>query len=160
MPIDADLEDAYPDDWDDIRAQVLERATRQLPGLDEPTPCCERCGKPDGHEVTSRPDGWTLYRDDGLARIRFDTHGDLLDETWDPIITVPDDTTTVVLTVMHLCQDPRCDWMSHLRAACQRCHLEYDQQEGQRERRKRIQAEIRGQMSIVGSSGCPGGRRG
>jgi len=32
----------------------------------------------------------------------------------------------VILTVAHLCHNPRCARRSHLRAMCQRCHLRYD----------------------------------
>ena len=55
--------------------------------------------------------------------------------------------------------EPRCSDLDHLRALCalcQRCHLTYDQQPEQRERREHIQAEIRGQLSLV-EHGCAGG---
>ena len=32
----------------------------------------------------------------------------------------------VVLTVAHLCHDPSCSNLDHLRAMCNRCHLRYD----------------------------------
>lgn len=32
----------------------------------------------------------------------------------------------VVLTTAHLCHDPSCDRMDHLRHMCNRCHLRYD----------------------------------
>lgn len=61
---------------------------------------------------------------------------------------------TVVLTIAHTCQDPRCDALDHLEALCQRCHLQLDRQPAERARRDRIKSEIRGQQSLFGGSGC------
>jgi hypothetical protein len=40
--------------------------------------------------------------------------------------TTRHDAVHVVLTTAHLCQDARCDDLTHLRSYCQRCHLRYD----------------------------------
>ena len=43
----------------------------------------------------------------------------------------------VILTVAHLCHDPRCTEETHLRAMCQRCHLRYDRRHHSQSRARR-----------------------
>lgn len=165
MPIPDDLQDAYPDDWEAIREEVLERATFTSPVLSDPVPCCEWCGKPNEYPCKHTDSGWRMWYEETLDGVRqtvaaeFSDNGRASTHPGQPIVEsapdeVPDDATKVVLTVAHLCQDPRCGDLGHLRALCQRCHLQYDAQPEKRQKRKRIQAEIRGQQSIVDPAGC------
>jgi len=168
MPIPDDLKQHYPDNWPELREAVLERTVKYVRGPDVSAHCCEWCGKPNGYPYQHTTDGWRIwyeeYNEDGLWTVaaEFDACDDTEVDQIRPRIEsapdeVPDDATTVVLTVAHLCQDPRCDNLDHLRALCQRCHLQYDQQPDQRERRRRIQAEIRGQQTLAAPAGCDGG---
>lgn len=162
MPIPDDLKDAYPDDWDAIRDRVMERATIDDARADGPTPCCEWCGVPQGEQVTRYDDTSTVWREEEDeilgrvgVRVGLDADGDLDGQMHDTTIVIPSDTTTVVLTTAHLCQDPRCSDLDHLRALCQRCHLTYNARRDQKAKRETIQAEIRGQQRIGPPAGCP-----
>lgn len=159
MPIPDDLKAAYPDDWDELREHVLERAERDAHYLPEPAPCCEWCGVPNGAERLG-PQVWverTDYEDlEPVERLEVEGDGTLTSEVIDTVVTIPDDTSTVVLTVAHMCSDPRCDRPDHLRALCQACHLRYDNRPDNRERIRQIQAEIRGQQTIGASARCKG----
>jgi hypothetical protein len=166
MTIAADIKPFYPDDWDQIRERVLERATRKLdartarrippdtragdlPDRLETAPCCEWCGRPNRWKVTVFEGGlWAFggvyFGSDGTE------HGPAGDVCWGSYGEGTE--TTTVLTVAHLDQDPRGDDIDRLRALCQRCHLTFDAQPEQRAKRERIYAELRGQQSLFGGS--------
>lgn len=173
MPIDDDLKEEYPERWEAIRAEVLERATPDPDRVpwSNGRPCCERCAKPNHDLVYSFRTGWEalLYDVDEphepIAWLSVDTDGavdefqwldDVADETRFLIMfgLRPEHFTKVVLTIAHTCQDPRCDDLNHLEALCQRCHLQLDVD--QRGRRERIKSEIRGQRTLFGGGGCAG----
>lgn len=165
MPISDDIKKFYPDNWQEIRENVLTRATIRLDtesGEPMPNPDdhltnhaqCEWCGAPNGEGVfrlQDDPGSWSWavdpsaswYGDGGEFLGQFNEEGVLL---W------CDKPTKIVLTIAHLDHDPRCDDPERLRALCQRCHLTYDNQPEQRARRKRIYAELRGQQTLLEES--------
>jgi 5-methylcytosine-specific restriction endonuclease McrA len=108
MPIDYRM---YPPDWKTrIVPAVLERANYE----------CELCGFAQGQSVISslharRHKGKLVYHREWTATIEEATG------THKKVVKV-------VLTVMHLDHD-RANWnvsLDRLRAACQNCHLKYD----------------------------------
>ena len=56
----------------------------------------------------------------------------------------------VVLTVAHLCHDPACSNLDHLRAMCNRCHLRYDVEHHKKNaaRSRLAQKEAAGQLTL------------
>lgn len=103
MPIKPENRHRYPDDWPEIRAQILKRA-----GDEDGHPCCEmtlsnghRCGAPNHAHIEREGYMWWQC------------------EEWPG-------STKVVLTIAHLDQQPENNDPSNLRALCQRCHLTYD----------------------------------
>jgi hypothetical protein len=164
MPIPDDLKEHYPDDWDAIREAVLERAVETVSYLEEfavpksALPVCEWCRKPNGYRFgDSNPGDFKVYFQALVGTPRTETwisahvDSDVVEYEWPDR---PHDASKCVLTIAHLCQDPRCDNLDHLRALCQRCHLTYDAQSTQRVRRKRIQAKLRGQQTLSEPAGC------
>lgn len=165
MPIDDDMREQYPDQWDALRDRVLDRASWVAPP-DEPTlfvktsetPRCERCAKPNHETVITGPDGaWVderwIHHPLGPDRpVWRDEEGEMLDHEYTGERS--SDSVRVVLTIAHTCQDPRCDDLQHLQALCQRCHLQLDGQPAERARREQIKSEIRGQQALFGGGGC------
>jgi len=147
MPVDWSR---YPANWREVRARILERATRHFDGpLFGDVACCEWCGAPDRlwivRDNAADPSAWRLA-----------TESELMDDDGTPM-------TRVVLTVAHL-GTPRADGTpgdkhnkldvrpSNLAALCQRCHLLYDMDDhirhaAETRRRRRIEA---GQLTIEG----------
>lgn len=163
MPIADDIEQHYPDDWEQIRERVLQRAAEREEtegGVDMPSgvlacgktldsvPQCEWCGKPHNELVLAAECGSWAHVDDQLSW--FDSKGDptTLFDTG-PITHDEDGPLRVILTIAHLDHDPRDTDLDRLRALCQRCHLTYDNQPEQRARRERVYAELRGQMTLL-----------
>jgi hypothetical protein len=62
----------------------------------------------------------------------------------------------VILTTAHLCHNPACDDLEHLRAMCNRCHLRYDQALHARHaaETRRMAREAAGQLSLI-QKGAP-----
>lgn len=166
MPISDDIKEHYPDDWESIREHVLERAAEReetehgysmpepaLPGGLLPCagkPKCEWCGAPNGSDIWRRHGRWALANDDPDFIEWYDEETGSQCEGEVPLMHYDrDDATTVVLTIAHLDQDPRIADPDRLRALCQRCHLTYDNQPEQRAKRRRIYAELRGQMTLL-----------
>ncbi|NIE67440.1 hypothetical protein [Burkholderia sp. Ax-1719] len=115
MPIKPENRARYPDNWKQIREQILERAGN----------CCEQC-KVRNHSIVQR--GWLndrdTYRDveDGTVR-------DAETGAWLGWVRESDycgDAVKIVLTIAHLDHEPEnCD-PANLRALCQLHHLRYD----------------------------------
>ena len=168
MPIADDIKQHYPDNWQEIREHVLERAADRgelvsgaaapvpsvwntdirQPAYDIELPQCEFCGKPNGEFVrtTKRGEWSSVYAQNHW----FDARGFAVPSAEiAPIIRCVDDPLKVVLTVAHLDQDPRIADPARLRALCQRCHLTYDNRPDQRAKRRRIYAELRGQQTLL-----------
>lgn len=158
MSISDDIKKFYPDDWQEIREQVLERAaTREKtvsgapmptwPGLYRLAEQCEWCGAPNGQCVWRGEHGLWSPNEFGPA---FNSTGHDCgpgdNSTYDQM------QSPVVLTIAHLDQDPRGDDPDRLRALCQRCHLQYDSRPEQKARRERIYAELRGQATLFGGA--------
>jgi hypothetical protein len=104
----------YPEDWDQLREAVLERADN----------CCETCGLPNGRMGARDTEGvfWNADVIDGMdAAGRLRVFG-----TTQPRIF------RLVLTVAHICQHTECRDMLHLIAECQQCHLRRDKEQHQR----------------------------
>ena len=130
----------YPANWEEIRTAVRARSGGRCE-------CRGECGLHDGHpsgqcltELHDRcawprtcecwchgpkPEGYTRCEErDGVGAI------------WAK--------GKVVLTTAHLCHDPSCDDLSHLRHMCNRCHLRYDRGLHARhsaERRRRVRED-------------------
>ncbi len=88
----------YPQNWPQIRAEILNRSTNALG--QEQCECRGECEKHRGRceEINHT---WPQHRRrKRKVKIRF--------------------------TVAHLCHNTRCDDKSHLRAMCEPCHLIYD----------------------------------
>lgn len=101
MPIRPENRDRYPADWPAIRARILSRATRWIPGSMDFIPQCEcrgECGR-------GTHDGQCPNFNGGLA---YGTG------------------SKVVLTIAHLNHTPEDNHSANLRAMCQGCHLHYD----------------------------------
>ena len=166
MPIAEDIKKFYPDNWDEIRERVLERAAnrkelcggattpatadescREHPAFNPDLPQCEFCGKPNGEFVltTSRGEWASVYNQAKW----FDARGFNARGSMTPIVRCVDNPLKVVLTIAHLDHDPRGSDLDRLRALCQRCHLTYDNQPEQRAMRRRIYAELRGQQTLL-----------
>lgn len=115
MPIKPENKKRYPENWKQIRTEILERAKNK----------CEQCNA-ENHSRIMRgtgDDAGTYMTED--AEVFCAETGDLLGR-----IRMCDYTAkkaiTVVLTIAHLDHTPEnCD-PSNLRAWCQRCHLDYD----------------------------------
>jgi hypothetical protein len=117
----------YHPDWKNVVRQIRDQAGNK----------CEFCGVPNGVR------GARDLRGDWVPVEEFETHG------WGVVGDAPN-VTTIVLTTAHLCwktcADKKCIDPTHLRALCQRCHLNYDREhhlEVQRQNReaKRLQLQ-------------------
>lgn len=141
-------EAGYPANWQEIRTLVRARSGGRCECIGEcglhdgtPSPECrlgdahERCGWPRNcecwcHAGFQAPDATRCEERDGAPAI------------WAK--------GKVVLTTAHLCHEPSCDDLEHLRHMCNRCHLRYDRQlhaRHARERRRREAVE-RGQLEL------------
>lgn len=153
MPIHPQIRKFYPDDWDEIRETVLERATERRktdaghPILYASRANCEWCGAPNDRRLWRGLDGWALQQ---FGRW-FGPQGEQISHVRIRLFRADSSRMEhpVVLTVAHLDQDPRGDDPDRLRALCQRCHLTYDQQPMQRATRHRIYAELLGQQTLT-----------
>lgn len=116
MPIKRENKHRYPENWNEIRAMILQRAGD----------CCEGCKVRNGDRITRgigesagtymNRDGYVFDADHGtqLGRVRLSDYEGT--GRW----------ISVVLTIAHLDHTPEnCD-PTNLRAWCQRCHLRYD----------------------------------
>lgn len=116
MPIKPENKHLYPENWKEIRKDILERANH----------CCEFCGVPNKsllmykdkkiHIIIKPTDfeyglgkycakSWLEYKNKKWIRCRL---------------------ATVVLTIAHIDQDPTNNDYSNLRALCQKCHNTLD----------------------------------
>lgn len=127
MPIKPENRDRYPDDWLDIRARILERATR----------------------LENDGDGWGPY-----SRITCECRGECgcheLKCTSEQYKPHPVTGSKVILTIAHLDHVPEHCEPENLRAMCQRCHLAYDADLHAQTRAvtRRAELEDAGQMSL------------
>jgi hypothetical protein len=148
MPADRS---AYPENWQEIRTAVRMRSGGRCE-------CRGECGLHDGtpssscqHDIHERCD-WPRTC-----------------ECWCHGVKPADSTRCeerdgtnaiwargrVVLTTAHLCHDPSCSDLEHLRHMCNRCHLRYDRTlhvRHARERRRREAVE-RGALELWPSDG-------
>lgn len=112
MPIKPELRHLYPDDWQDIRAEILERAGN----------CCEDCGIKDGL-YGFRDAGGMFTENPGPDDSASDWYCNQVDE-------IDAKEFTIVLTVGHLDHDPTNNGTPgnrpNLRAMCQQCHNRHD----------------------------------
>jgi hypothetical protein len=93
----------YPANWEDIRAEVLERA-KNADGI----PQCECLGECEReHKGTRCPH---LQCERLTTRSKY----------------------KVILTTAHLCHTPKCDRLDHLKSMCQPCHQIFDLRERQK----------------------------
>jgi hypothetical protein len=93
----------YPDNWEDIRAEVLKRA-KNADGISQ-CECLGECGRE--HKGTRCP-----HLQYGLLTTK-SKH-------------------KVILTTAHLCHTPKCDSLDHLKSMCQPCHQIFDLRERQK----------------------------
>lgn len=109
MPINKELRDLYPANWQEIRQRILERAGHS----------CEYCGLADGAFGYRDADGEFQHAPaDDAAGERL-----LL---WSE--TIPEDAKlfAIKLTVAHLEHDPRRNSDADLAALCCQCHNRHD----------------------------------
>lgn len=125
----------YHPDWPSIRRQILDQAEHK----------CEQCGVPNGELVLrDRRHPETRWR--VVHGLEAETA--YLEGEW---------VTRIVLTTAHLCwdtcADTRCIDPTHLRALCQRCHLNYDRRhhlEVQRQNREAKRRQVQPALLEVG----------
>ncbi len=117
MPIKPENRHRYPADWKQIRARILARAGN----------CCERCKAPN-LTMIARGEGRHAgtYMTDDAEVIDAET-GENLGQCRMSDYSVGR-MVRVVLTIAHLDHTPENCADDNLRAWCQRCHLQYDQQ--------------------------------
>lgn len=120
MPISPDRAN-YPENWGELRAAVLGRA-KNADGV----PQCECLGECGLHRFTGGPRRCVELNG---TEARFAAG-------------------VIVLTTAHLCHDPACANLDHLKAMCQRCHLRLDVMEHKIHRRQRRERET-GQTRLV-----------
>lgn len=115
MPIKPENKGRYPDNWKQIRADILTRASC----------CCEKCKAPNRRVIARGVgvDAGTYITEDGDVFNDSDgTHlgyARMSEYEYDKWIEV-------VLTIAHLDHTPENCAPENLRAWCQRCHLAYD----------------------------------
>ena len=126
--------------------------------VDQTCPCCEWCGRPNHVVSTPVEAGWLMHVYTTCMECGWTKSSDIRSEergrsVWLPVgsvsRTVDHESSRCVLTIAHLDHDPRGPDLDRLRALCQRCHLTYDNQPEQRAMRRRIYAELRGQMTLL-----------
>ncbi len=93
----------YPEDWEEIRAQILQRAGN----------CCEGCGVPN-HTYIWRDEKGQPHQ---VADYASGPGG--IEEAEPRVVYI-------VLTVAHLDHNPLHNDPENLRAWCQKCHLAHD----------------------------------
>lgn len=93
----------YPENWEEIRAEVLERA-KNSDGISQ-CECVGECGRE--HKGKRCPH---------LQYGRLTTKSQY----------------KVILTTAHLCHNPKCDRRDHLKSMCQPCHQVFDLRERQK----------------------------
>lgn len=162
MPTDRSL---YPSDWRDIVAAVRARSGGRCE-------CIGECGLHDGKAISPTCMASSLGHPERDGRgdstpcewgrvCACACHGDPTSRVYDRRCIEVDGRAAVwakgkvVLTTAHLCHDPRCPDLSHLRHMCNRCHLRYDsklhaQHAGETRARKRSEElERAGQGRIL-----------
>jgi hypothetical protein len=133
----------YPANWQEIRTAVRARSGGR----------CECIGECGLHDGTPSPECWAFAASSPHERCSWPRtcecwcHGEkpadatrCEERDGQPAIWARG---RVVLTTAHLCHDPGCDRLEHLRQMCNRCHLRYDRglhQRHARERRRRERA--------------------
>ena len=93
----------YPSNWEDIRAEVLERA-KNVDGISQ-CECIGECGRE--HKGT---------------RCTHLQYGSLTTKS----------KYEVILTTAHLCHDTKCPRLDHLKSMCQPCHQIFDLRDRQK----------------------------
>lgn len=109
MPINKELRDLYPANWQEIRRRILERAGH----------CCEHCGLSDGAFGYRDSDGeFHQAPADDKDGIRLTLWAEDL----------PEDARlfAIQLTIAHLEHDPRLNTDADLAALCCQCHNRHD----------------------------------
>jgi len=124
MPIRPENRRRYPEDWPQIRARILERASN----------CCEACSVPNGTFIYAdreRPEDWIAVPDEHVEPRPGQPH-----KRWDFVAGAP--VTRVVLTIAHLDHQPENVREDNLRAMCQKCHLAHDAEHHRQTRRRNL----------------------
>jgi 5-methylcytosine-specific restriction endonuclease McrA len=114
MPIKPENKHRYPENWAEIRANILKRAGDR----------CEFCGIPN-HEKGYRDKEGKWYSEETVAA-ELAAGSDLLGDGGLLRFTVSKKVIKIVLTVAHLDHTPENNEPGNLRALCQRCHNKYD----------------------------------
>lgn len=114
MPILPENRHKYPDNWKEIRAEILNRAKD----------ACEFCGLRNHIKGIRDSDGY-FYREEG---------------EWSGVMKQ----IKIVLTIAHLDHDPTNNDFANLRALCQQCHNRYDAEHRATTRRQRQKGAERG----------------
>jgi len=113
----------YPDNWQELRAQVLADAQGK----------CERCGVANYAEGARDIKG-VWHNEHDIDRLNSDVGYYLFDGEYPKIIKI-------ILTVAHLDHDIKNNERSNLAALCQRCHFSHDRQDNAEKRKATAQAK-------------------
>ncbi len=122
MPIRPENKDLYPENWPEIRADILKRADNR----------CEWCDIPNG--------SWGYREDDG-SFVSLGTKVTPMELMLSSQLHPGKKAFRICLTIMHLDHNPaNCD-PSNLKAACEQCHNRYDAPVRASNRQKRLRRE-------------------
>jgi hypothetical protein len=129
----------YPVDWKEIRVRILQRDGNR----------CKFCRAPNGAWISRDKDhgpiGAYMEADGRVTSNAGTPMGFARGSEWEG-----DKAVKVVLTISHLCHNPKCKNAQHLSALCSRCHLEYDRRlhlaRSAQTRRRRILARQTGAL--------------
>lgn len=134
MPIRAEEKSKYPENWKEIRENILKRAEQR----------CEWCGVPD-HAVGYRnekgkfiPNAGNIYCDkSGRGELPLAAAQDIAEHynKWSPD---GNHWIVIILTIAHLDHNPANNDPGNLAALCQQCHNRYDAKKRQRNKRARL----------------------
>jgi len=134
MPILKENRKLYPDNWNQIRADILERDKHR----------CKFCKVPNyavgyrDEEETFIPNGGNLYCDAaGQGELPYKEAREMVLEynSWH---SEEYRWIVIVLTIAHLDHNPQNNDFENLAALCQRCHNRHDINDRQRNRKKRL----------------------
>lgn len=112
MPIKPENKKLYPENWQEIRQDILKRANNK----------CEFCG------VENYAKGWRTSSG-YFVECKTKSYYDACFKAGYPLIKI-------VLTIAHLDHNPQNNDYNNLRALCQKCHNNYDKEHRKETRRK------------------------
>lgn len=118
MPIKEENRNRYPDNWEEIRKEILKRAENK----------CEFCGV-ENYAIGYRDDSGEFCKVEGME-------GEVAGLEERKIIKI-------ILTIAHLNHKPEDNRPENLKALCQKCHNNYD---SEHRKKTRVQTRMKKEM--------------